>query len=462
MASPVFGVIAPHPPIFVPEVGGARADVAHASLAALDRARIALARFVPETLIVMSPHAPALCDAFCVDDSPEFSGTLSQFGDATLRVYAGDPELGRAIADAIASSGHAVAMRSEDGRLRSGWLDHATIVPLSFLDPHRQCRLVVLSLSELDYHAHRDAGAAVRAAAESIKRRVAFIASGDMSHRLTPDSAAGYSPRGRELDAQITGLVEQGRIEGLTHLAPDLVEAGGECGLRSIIALGGFCCEDPAPARLLAYEGPWGVGYLTALVGRAALDSDGAAACEQQGAGVKGGQPGSDESEIVALARSTIEAFVRDETAPVAVTPLSKGEYPAKAGTFVSLHRGGELRGCIGTILPTKATLGDEVAANAVEAAAHDPRFEPVTADELPVLEISVDVLHAPESCEFEDLDPKTYGVIVTSGWRRGLLLPDLPGIDDAESQVVTAMRKAGIGSGEPCSLERFRVDRYT
>lgn len=464
MTSPVFGVISPHPPIFVPAVGGQRAQVARSSLDALERARRALERFAPETLIIVSPHAPAFADAFCIDDSPSFIGSLSQFGDPAAREYGGDPELAREIGTRIAEAGTPVAMRSEDGRLRAGWLDHACIVPLAFLDPHARCAIVVLSLSELGYENHRSAGTAARSAADALGRRVAFVASGDMSHRLTADAPAGYSPRGHELDATISGLVEQGRLHQLMEIDPELIESGGECGLRSLITLGGFCCEDPAPARLLAYEGPWGVGYLTALIGRAALEADNDAVQSDTAAtGRKGGSPGETESEIVALARRAIENHLRTGR-PLIPEPdaLRAPELPRRAGTFVSLHRGGDLRGCIGTTLPTKPTLAEEVAANAVEAATRDPRFPPLAEEELDDLEISVDVLHAPEACEFEELDPSRYGVIVSAGWRRGLLLPDLPGVDDAESQVLIALQKAGIRSGEPVSLERFKVDRYT
>jgi AmmeMemoRadiSam system protein A len=120
------------------------------------------------------------------------------------------------------------------------------------------------------------------------------------------------------------------------------------------------------------------------------------------------------------------------------------------------------LRGCIGTIQPTFPTLAEEVASNAVQAAAYDPRFPPVGEEELADLEIKVDVLHAPESCELTDLDPARYGVIVTNGRRRGLLLPDLEGVDDVSQQVSIALQKAGIAPGEGCDIERFLVDRYT
>lgn len=461
MDSRVFGIISPHPPIFVPSVGGERARVTRDSLAGLESAAAALRHFDPQVVVLMSPHAPSFADAFCVDGSTVLAGSLAQFGDGTTHEFKGDPELAAAIVAHITRSGDAVSFREDDARLRAGWLDHASLVPLLFLIDEAVTPIVILSLSGLDYDAHRRVGQAVAKASGELDRRVAFIASGDLSHRLTHDAPAGFSPRGAELDAEIVDCVRRGTLEDLMHLDPSLVEAGGECGLRSLVALGGFAGEDPVPSRVLAYEGPWGVGYLTALVGAAALKADDEVPRPTPDRGRKGGMPGEVESEIVSLARSTIEAHVRDGVS-TSEPLLNDSSLPHTAGVFVSLHRGGELRGCIGTILPTQETLAEEVAHNAIEAAVRDPRFPPLGPGELGDLEIKVDVLRHPEPCEFDDLDPKTYGVIVSSGWRRGLLLPDLPGVEDAETQVLIALQKAGIRSEEPCSLERFKVDRYT
>jgi AmmeMemoRadiSam system protein A len=120
------------------------------------------------------------------------------------------------------------------------------------------------------------------------------------------------------------------------------------------------------------------------------------------------------------------------------------------------------LRGCIGTITPFRENLAGEICHNAIQAATCDPRFPPVAPEELDDLEISVDVLHEPEVVAgLQDLDAHRYGVIVTNGFRRGLLLPDLEGVDTPEQQVSIAMHKAGIASGETVTLERFQVDRY-
>ena len=165
--------------------------------------------------------------------------------------------------------------------------------------------------------------------------------------------------------------------------------------------------------------------------------------------------------ELVNLVRQTIELYVRRHERPP--TPQHLSELLAqRAGAFVSLHLVGELRGCIGTIEPQQANLAAEVIANAVSAATRDPRFSPVTPDELDELAISVDVLEPAEPIvSLEELDPSQYGVIVESGGRRGLLLPDLEGVDTPQQQVQIALRKAWIRADEDYRLSRFRVTRY-
>lgn len=173
----------------------------------------------------------------------------------------------------------------------------------------------------------------------------------------------------------------------------------------------------------------------------------------------------SESHPLVELARKTIETYVREGRVikqPEELTP----EMQQQAGTFVSLHSAdGELRGCIGTIEPTQDNVALEVIQNAISAATRDPRFPPVRPDELDGLDVKVDVLMPPEPVEsLDQLDPKRYGVIVESAtdWRRGLLLPDLEGVDTVEYQVDIARRKAFIGPHEPVKLYRFEVKRYT
>lgn len=450
MASDVFGIIAPHPPIMVPSVGRADADVTRASSDAMHAAAQLLAAYDPDTVVIMSPHSPALADGFVVETAATTSGSLGQFGaPQTSMTFQGDPVLAAALLERLAAREIPAIDRASVPALHSGQLDHGVIVPMSFLDPQGRWPLLDLSLSYLPLETHRAMGEEIARAASRLGRRIAFIASGDCSHCLTPDAPAGYSPRGAEFDAALVDLIGVSDFTGLEALDPSLVDAAGECGLRSFVTLGGVA--SPARARVLSYEGPWGVGYMTAVVNEAAITP---------ASGLKSGSAGSDESDIVALARATIELFVRTNRTEFP-SQLADPALPLRAGTFVSLHRNGELRGCIGTISPTEATLAEEVVHNAIQAATQDPRFPPLSKDELGDLDIKVDVLHAAEECTFEDLDPRDYGVIVSSGWRRGLLLPDLEGVDTPTQQVDIARRKAGISTGEQVTLERFKVDRY-
>lgn len=167
------------------------------------------------------------------------------------------------------------------------------------------------------------------------------------------------------------------------------------------------------------------------------------------------------ENVLVQLARKTIETYLKEGKVlepPKELTEEMKG----KAGVFVSLHRNKELRGCIGTFSATTENVAQEVIRNAIEASTRDPRFPAMKEDELAGLEISVDVLSEPEPVKSTaELDAKKYGVIVKAGWRRGLLLPDLEGVNTPEDQIGICLRKGGIGDREPVELFRFEVRRY-
>ena len=163
---------------------------------------------------------------------------------------------------------------------------------------------------------------------------------------------------------------------------------------------------------------------------------------------------------IAKLARRAVERYVRDGKVlkPIKLTE----EMKQRAGVFVSIKKHGELRGCIGTFMPTRASVAEEIVANAISSATQDPRFMPVESSELDDLEYSVDVLTEPEPVRSAaQLDPKKYGVIVECGFRRGLLLPDLAGVDDVEEQIEICRAKAGISAEEPVRLYRFQVERY-
>jgi len=278
-----------------------------------------------------------------------------------------------------------------------------------------------------------------------VGRPVAFVASGDLSHRLKPEAPAGYNPGAHVFDEEVVAAINDNEPERIVQIDPELRRMAGECGYRSMLVALGAARELPPAGDVLNYEAPFGVGYLVAQV------TNVKAAKRDQA------------QDITQLARRSIETYVRTGNR---IEPPSNtsGLLGVRAACFVSLKTlEGDLRGCIGTIEPTEDTLAEEVISNAINACTRDPRFSPVKEEELASLRYSVDVLTAPEATTFGDLNPSVYGVIVEDdqGVRRGLLLPDIEGVDTAAKQVEIATRKAGIPSGAAVNLFRFSVQRF-
>jgi AmmeMemoRadiSam system protein A len=305
-------------------------------------------------------------------------------------------------------------------------------------------------------------GRCIRSAADAVGRPVAFVASGDLSHRLKPEAPAGYNPAAYRFDNEVVDAIHDNSPNRIMEIDHDLRRTAGECGYRSmLVALGATQGLQPA-CEVLNYEAPFGVGYLVAQLtnaksatkpGRSNYHSTALAA--------------QDDFELTtglpALARLAVETFARTGQ-QISVPEKASVLLSAPAACFVSIKTDmGDLRGCIGTIEPAKENLGEELIANAINAASRDPRFDPISVNELLTLRYSVDILGAAEPATFADLNPRVYGVIVEdeSGKLRGLLLPDIPGVDTTSQQVQIAARKAGIPPGQPLKLSRFRVDRF-
>ncbi len=464
----VFGGICPHPPIMVPEVGRQRANEVLSSQKAMQELGRRLKESGADSLVMISPHAPVFRDAVAINAQPHLKGNLRQFGAPHVScVLENDLVLGAEIARQAQALGVATVQMDESllRRYRSEpELDHGFLVPLSFLVRAKvELPLVAVSMGLLPEERLYAFGVAIQRASDQLNKKIAVLASGDLSHRLTRDAPAGYDPRGEEFDREMVALVKKADIEGILRLDQELVERAGECGLRPIIMLFGALDGFRVRADVLSYEGPFGVGYLVAALApqepspeRALLGK----LCDQQKRDQD--ERKSKESFLVRLARRTLENYY----ATGKVEPPEEeipAEYLRRAGTFVSLKKHGHLRGCIGTIAPQYKNVVEEVMHNAISAATRDPRFYPVRKDELDDLAISVDVLSEPEPVQgLNELDPKKYGVIVRCGGRSGVLLPDLEGINTAEEQVAIAMQKAGISPGEPVELYRFTVERHT
>jgi len=315
--------------------------------------------------------------------------------------------------------------------------EHAVEVQLPFLQYFKpDVRIVPIILAPADVSTYREIGGALADAIRQLGRDAVIIASGDMTHYESQKSAETKDREG--IDA-ILALDEERLLKRVRELSISM------------------CAYAPA-ATMIAAANELGAGSTELVSYQTSGDTTGDYSAVVGYAGIL--IRTDDMSPLVQLAKRTVETYVREgeRLRPGNLTQ----EMDRKAGVFVSIHKHQELRGCIGTFEPAEVSIAQEIVSNAISSATRDPRFPPIGPVELDDLEYSVDVLTPPERIEgVGQLDPARYGVIVESGWRRGLLLPDLEGVDTVERQIEICRMKAGIDPDETVNLYRFEVKRH-
>ncbi len=444
--------IFPHPPIMVEEVGKEETKKVLASVNGALEASRRIAAIGPDTIVIITPHGTLLKDAMTILSDERLEGDLARFGAAGIKLgFDNDIELVDKIMEHADKKGTYCIPMHEDVKRTYGvgpGLDHGATVPLYFINKcYKNFKLVHINYSLLSRDEHYRFGMAIKDAVEELSRKAVIIASGDLSHRLKPGAPAGFNPRGIEYDKKFVELIKAGDVRGFLSMPADLQEDAGECAYNSVNVLLGCFDGSNIEGEILSYEGPFGVGYCIAEI--------------KAGQEVAGNS-GKSNDPYVGLAIKTLEAYVKTGKRIDVPEGLPSEMIANRAGVFVSLKKYGELRGCIGTIEPTTKSIASEIIQNAISAGVRDPRFLPVEEDELYDLVYSVDVLGKPEPVNSkEELDVKKYGVIVRCGYRSGLLLPNLEGVDTVDYQVSIALQKAGIRSSEPYKMERFEVIRH-
>ena len=456
---PILGAyMVPHPPMIVPEVGRGSEWQIEATRRAYALVAEEIARLSPETVIISSPHAPTYRGRFHISQGAVGKGSFARFGapEAAFR-----EEFDRELAEAAVRLAGAADVPIKTGERGKDELDHGTMVPLwAIHQVFSGFRLVRVGLSWRSLEDHYRLGQAIARAVEETGRRVVFVASGDLSHKLQPYGPYGFDPDGPRYDERIMDVCGRGAFGELLDFDEGFLERAAECGHRSFLIMAGALDGLDMEARSLSHEDVTGVGY--GVCAFRPLGPNGSRRfLEEREKRLREKRKGEDA--FVRLARRSVESYVLKREILSVPEGLPDELLHTRAGAFVSIHEDGRLRGCIGTTGPTRSCLAGEIIHNAVNAAVRDPRFDPIEAHELDRLVIHVDVLTEPEEISSEaELDVRRYGVIVSRGPRRGLLLPDLEGVDTVEQQVAIARQKAGIGPGEPVRLQRFEVIRHT
>lgn len=434
----VAGALVAHPPILLAEVGGAQSERVRATAAALHELDGILSMVEADLAVVISPHSPSSMTSLPVRRGANAGGNLARFRAPHVQVAAQvDVRLATALIADGQRAGFSLIWAEETE------LDHGVVVPLHSL-PRTMAnkRCIFLGVSGWPLQRFVEFGEWLQG---QLRDRFAIlIASGDLSHRLTPDAPYGYRPEGPIFDRLVIDALRERDWKRIEALDPDLIEEAGECGLRPLAILLGAARAAGLNSQVLSYEGPFGVGYPVVAFTAPTVAST------APNIGL----------DVQALGRRAIDTYLRTRRLIEPPQPIPL-ELQAPSAVFVTLHKDGELRGCVGSVRPTEATAAHELIRYAVASALRDPRFEAVRLDEVGALTINVQLLDPPEATDISGLNPHTHGIIVRRGDRQALLLPGIEGIDTPEQQLRAACEKAGINRNAPLDLERFRTRTF-
>ncbi len=439
-----YGVIGaalvPHPPVVIPEVGGRDAVRVGDTLKALGDLAEWIASLEADVMVLISPHGPALRGEFPLVAARRARGHLGQFRASEVKV---DWEIDGRFTQRLGTEGRRrglpVTVMQSGEELQ---LDHGAVVPLWVMEEaDLRLPLVYCGMPLVDRDLLWEFGEVIHQVAADAGIRVVTVASGDLSHRLTPEAPSGYDPEGKRFDSIVVSSLADGEADPLRQIPHSLVERAGQCGFNPLLIALGSLAGRPFDGRVYSYEGPFGVGYAVVSMHL---------------------KEGAEVPQPAALALESLQYYLEHRQI-MSVPDQLPEEFDRPAAAFVTFKKEGQLRGCIGTVEPVHCSLAAEIIHNAVSAGVRDPRFPPVRRDELPALECSVDVLGEPEPVHTRcELDPCRYGVTVARGRRRGVLLPGLEGVDTVDQQLSIACEKAGLSPDDPdLEIGRFEVTRY-
>ncbi len=432
----------PHPPIIIPEIGRGEENKIQKTISAYEKIAEDIKLLEPDLIIVSSPHAPSYYDYIQISNGDKARGSFRNFGSEVEISVNYDREFISKFNELLTENNFpAGILGDQDQRL-----DHGTMIPLHFINKvYKNYDLMRISISGLPLKLHFDFGRSLEKVILDSRKKVVYIASGDLSHKLKKDGPYGFAQEGVDFDDELVKIVSENQLEKLLNLDSRIVKKAAECGLRSFAIMAGVLSAYHTSSHLLSYEKTFGVGYLIA-----------------EFKPIKKIEKKISKDPYVNLAEQTIDTYILNRKKLEVPKNLPAEITNREAGVFVSIKKFGQLRGCIGTFLPTTNSIAEEIIQNAISSATKDPRFPPVQRNELEDLEISVDVLSSPEPVkDLHELDPKVYGVIVSSGRRSGLLLPNLDGVDTVDEQISISLRKAGITKDSDYSIKKFKVVRH-
>lgn len=413
-----------------------------------------IAELKPDTIVVISAHSEAYSDYFQIIEG-EFSQSTFAKGEKnefTVNIKY-DKDLIKRICTIAKDSLFPAGSEGNQDRT----LDHGAIVPLKFIqEKYSDFEVVRCSVSGLSLAEHYRFGTIIQRAANESKKKVIVIASGNLSHI---EEAKGNN----DYDEVLKKDLSNASFGALLEYDKAFLDKSKQCSHRVLSILAGCLDKTNVDTRLIHFSTYKNTGLCIAeFVLGAKNESRSFLSLYLNKERLNAATRIQNEDEFAKLAHEAIESHITYGRRISVPSDISSSLLLSSAGVFVSIYKFGQLRGCIGTINPQEANLAEEIISNAIAAATKDRRFPEVSVDEFPYLYIYVDVLNQPELVKDKSLlNPDEYGIIVSKGSKRGVLLPGAIGIDSVDMQINIAKRKASIGLDEEAVIERFTINRH-
>ena len=456
----VLGAVVPHTPFMIPEISREKASKAKNTQEALNSLAVKLSKVNPDVLIFITPQLDTQSDmesrAIGINCAPSLNGNLRQFKDTTIQYeYNNDFILAHYIISLCRQIGFPVIVTD---RYNQKPLEYSVVAPLYFLASKLKNKFLInIRVASFDAAFHYQLGQVIAKTIESCGQKVAVIASGDLAHNLS-EKKENYDPAAKEFDKSIINCLKEVNFDKFSNIPSDIIDKSGEFGYLPIATLLGIFKDTKSKFDLLSYEAPFGLGYMVGVLQPAGTQPLSLGMYDMPKSKVK-----VSVKNLADLARKAVETYITTKEM-INVHEMSlKEERAQKSGVFVTINSKNNLRGCVGTIRAYHENIIEETIQNSISAAVRDKRFAPISKEEFQSLSYAVNIIDEPEVVtDMEEMDPLKYGLIVSNGYRQGILLPNIEGIRTIEEQLGNAMIKADIIQGEPVWLYKFSTKEIT
>lgn len=474
----------PHPPLIIPSIGEGGEFEIQRTIDACNCVGKEIQELKPETIVIVSPHGTKFSDAISISNGEKIRGNLKEFKDSQITIEKHiDRQFNQKLEEICKYDNIPVVLY--DSNLlkkfhREYKLDYASIIPMYFIEKfYKNYKIVQITYNNLSDVQLYKFGMAIKQTAKSLDRSVVFIDSMNLSKILTDEEK--YQDSNDEInldtdidtdidtddkinfDTELISNLENGDVKSIFNIDKSKINDAVENELKSILIMLGAMDLEKINTQVMSYETDYKSSYSVIKFDNTKKDKSKLESIISMKEEIlnKANKISSCQNPYVKLSRDSLNHYFTTNHLMAVPHNIPCELKQNQSGVFVSLIKEGELRGCVGTTLPETDSIAQEIIRNTIQAATRDYRFSKITLEELNNIEISIDIISRPSQATKEELNPKKYGILVTQGSKKGVVLPNSPGINTVNAQIKLACKRANININENYELEKFETNRY-